>query len=53
MALGLCAALMPWLPQPANPRSVYGVAYAVMNAIAQNYRNSRNVGASTAAGNPE
>ncbi len=42
MVLGLCAVLMPWLPTPANPRSAYGLAYAVMNAMAQNYRNSRN-----------
>jgi hypothetical protein len=44
MALGVCAMLMPWLPPPANPRSAYGIFYAVMNAIAQNYRNSRNAG---------
>ncbi len=42
MALGVCAMLMPWLPPPAKPRSVYGLVYAVMNAMAQNYRNSRN-----------
>jgi len=52
MALGLCAMLMPWLPPPGNPRSVYGLAYAVMNALAQNYRNSRNAPGDTGTGKP-
>jgi hypothetical protein len=41
-AIGVVAAVMPWLPPPSNPKSVYGVIYGIMNAVAQNYRNARN-----------
>ncbi|MBB2180047.1 hypothetical protein [Gluconacetobacter tumulicola] len=39
---GVCAALMPWLPVPASGGSVYGRLYAVLNLLAQNFRNVAN-----------
>ncbi|MBB2200682.1 hypothetical protein [Gluconacetobacter tumulisoli] len=40
---GVCAAAMPWLPVPASARSAYGRAYAILNALAQNFRNVTNL----------
>lgn len=39
--VGLVAAVMPWLPHPAGP-GVYGAVYAVLNAVAMNFRHAAN-----------
>ncbi len=46
---GLCAALMPWLPAPASSTSLYGRVYAVINLLAQNFRNAANQATASAA----
>lgn len=39
---GVCAIVAPWLPMPGAGQKIYGRVYAVVNALAQNYRNAAN-----------
>lgn len=41
-AFGVCAAIMPFLPVPAQADSAYGRLWGVINLLAHNYRNAAN-----------
>jgi hypothetical protein len=52
LAVAVASAAMPWLPRPSSTASAYGIGYALLNVLAQNFRNAAPVQAPASAPAP-